>query len=83
MGCCGQQRAALVHGNVAESRETGAVMPDGIGPDVLLEFMRRTNIAIRGPVTRRGYLFQEGAYIQAVDHRDAATLIATGYFRRV
>ncbi len=82
MGCCGQQRAALVHGNTAESREAAEAMSDRIGQDVLLEFTRRTNIVVRGPLTRRGYRFQEGAYIQSVDHRDAAALIATGYFRR-
>jgi hypothetical protein len=72
MACCGQQRSALVHGNATEGFE-GAVP---------LEFTRRTNIVVRGPVTGRGYRFHDGAYIQLVDHRDAAALIATGYFQQ-
>jgi hypothetical protein len=82
MGCCGQQRAALVNANAAESREGATAISDGIGPYVPLEFTRRTNIIVRGPVTGRGYRFQEGAHVQSVDPRDAAALITTGYFRR-
>jgi hypothetical protein len=82
MGCCGQQRAALIHDNSAESRGAGAALTDQIGPSVALEFTRRNNIIVRGPVTGRAYRFHEGSYTQSVDHRDAAALIATGYFRR-
>ena len=82
MACCGQQRAALVRGNRGESREAAAAVTDQIGPNVALEFTRRNNIIVRGPVTGRAYRFHEGSYIQSVDHRDAAELITTGYFRQ-
>jgi hypothetical protein len=81
MGCCGQQRAALVHSNAA-SREAAAGVTDRNGPNVPLQFTRRNNIVVRGPVTGRAYRFHEPGYEQSVDLRDAAALIATGYFRQ-
>ncbi len=82
MGCCGRQRAALVHGNSAESQEAAVRVTNQLGPNVPLEFTRRNNIVVRGPVTGRAYRFHEPAYLQSVDHRDAAALITTGYFRQ-
>jgi hypothetical protein len=81
MGCCGQQRAAFVHGHADGSQKSGESGPARSGSDVQVELTRRRGIVVRGPITGRAYRFQEGAYIQPVDPRDAAKLIMTGYFR--
>jgi hypothetical protein len=81
MGCCGQQRAALVHGNVDGSQKPSESGSARSGSDVQVELTRRRALVVRGPVTGRAYRFHEGAYIQPVDPRDAANLIMTGYFR--
>jgi len=81
MGCCGQKRSALA-GNVAVNQAAIGAIP-GPGSSVPVEFTRRTSIIVRGPLTGRAYRFHEGAYVQSMDPRDAASLIATGYFRQV
>jgi hypothetical protein len=82
MSCCGQRRAEVVQGLGPEGRAPASSGGDRGGPDVRIEFTRRAGVAVRGPLTGRLYRFGEGAYIQPVDPRDAANLIATGYFRR-
>jgi hypothetical protein len=81
MGCCGQQRTKFVQGHADGSQEPGESGPARNGSDVQIELTRRRGIVVRGPITTRAYRFQEGAYIQPVDPRDAAKLIMTGYFR--
>jgi hypothetical protein len=83
MGCCGQQRAALVRGNADRSQEQSESALARSRSDVPIELTRRRAIVVRGPITGRAYRFHEGAYIQSVDPGDAATLITTGYFRQV
>ena len=65
-----------------EGRDPGISSMARGGPDIRVEFMRRSGVSVRGPVTGRLYRFEEGAYTQAVDPRDAAHFLATGYFRR-
>jgi hypothetical protein len=81
MGCCGQQRAALVHGNVGGSQELSESALARSGSNVQIELTRRRAIVVRGPITGRAYRFHEGAYIQSVDPADSATLIMAGYFQ--
>jgi hypothetical protein len=83
MGCCGQQRAALVHGNTGGSPGPSGSASARSGSDVRVELTRRRTIVVRGTITGRAYRFHEGAYIQPVDPGDAAVLIMTGYFRPV
>ncbi|HLH41426.1 MAG TPA: hypothetical protein VKV74_00470 [Bryobacteraceae bacterium] len=78
MGCCGQQRAALAYGGAAGVQRPGEA---GAAGGVKVEFTKRKAIVFRGPVTNRRYQFHEGAYVQTVDGRDAASLIKTGAFR--
>jgi hypothetical protein len=82
MSCCGQRRAQVAQGTNPEGRDWGIANLARSGPDVRIEFIRRSGVAVRGPVTGRLYRFEEGAYTQPVDPRDAANLLATGYFRR-
>jgi hypothetical protein len=83
MGCCGQQRASLIHGNPNGSQEPSESGLARSGSNVQIELTRRRAIVVRGPITGRAYRFHEGAYTQSVDRRDAPTLIMTGYFRSV
>jgi hypothetical protein len=83
MGCCGQQRVALVRGTADGSQEPSESALARSGSDVQIELTRRRAIVVSGPITGRAYRFHEGAYIQSVDPGDAATLIMTGYFRLV
>ena len=76
MSCCGQGRAALVQGKAA-----GQPMPADSGPSVRIAFTPQASVLIRGPATGRHYQFNPGAQTQAVDPRDAASLLKSGYFR--
>lgn len=81
MGCCGQGRAALRNSNVAApgmsgkgpgaGSVTGAVSLRWLGPGA------RTVI---GPESGRRYAVSGARPMVSVDRRDAAALIATGFF---
>jgi hypothetical protein len=82
MGCCGQQRAALVEGYAKASPKPSESGLTRNGSTVRLELTRRKALVVHGPITGRTYRFDEGAYVQPVDAKDAARLIMTGYFRQ-
>ncbi|HEX3437535.1 MAG TPA: hypothetical protein VHT24_12265 [Pseudacidobacterium sp.] len=75
--CCGQQRAAIVHGRTTGQPERGR-----IGTTVQIKFTQPSAIMIRGPITGRHYQFHGTEITQTVDARDAAALIRSGYFLR-
>jgi hypothetical protein len=56
-------------------------MPAASGQSVRIAFMPQESVLIRGPSTGRHYQFHPGAQTQAVDPRDAASLLKSGYFR--
>ena len=49
---------------------------------VALRYLQRSPIRVRGPVTGRTYDFSSSNPVQAVDTRDAATLMRTRFFRQ-
>jgi hypothetical protein len=56
---------------------------DATGARVLLRYLARAPIALRGAATGREYRFDPGRAEQQVDARDAAALLATRFFRRM
>jgi hypothetical protein len=94
MGCCGQARAAYTPAiepprrgprDVADGDENAApAAADGAPPPgtVRLHFTRQAGVRVRGPVSGASYAFSGDAPLQAVDARDAESLLRTGYFRR-
>ena len=49
--------------------------------DVRIRYSERSAIRVRGATTGRVYEFSAAAPDQAIDRRDAAALLATGFFR--
>jgi hypothetical protein len=49
---------------------------------VALRYTQRSPIRVRGPVTGRTYDFSSSNPVQAVDSRDATTLMRTRFFRQ-
>jgi len=49
---------------------------------VVLEYLERSSIRVRGPVTKTQYEFSGSEPIQRVDRRDAPALLGTPYFKR-
>ncbi len=93
MGCCGQHRSG---GSVAPgwappsvqpaSPGTGLVWPPSMGRQVAtlhLRYRDRARISVRGPATGRSYEFSAAQPVQAVEVRDAQSLLRTGLFMRV
>jgi|GraSoiStandDraft_35_1057300.scaffolds.fasta_scaffold1804181_2 hypothetical protein len=72
MGCCGQRRTEW-NGLSQNIDESGAVM---------LRYLERSPILVRGSSTGRHYQFSGTHPVQAVDSRDATALLSTGFFRR-
>jgi len=77
MSCCGASRAAL--------RVTGvpAATATARSAQVRLRWRRRVTAAVDGPVTRTRYQVSAEAPVIAVDPRDAAGLLRTGFFERL
>jgi hypothetical protein len=46
-----------------------------------IQYLRTPAIVIRGPFTGRRYAFSGDSPVQAVDARDASSLLRTGFFR--
>lgn len=68
-----------VSGNPAK---TAAISGPGASLSVTLHYLQTSPIRVRGPVTGRPYDFSSAQPTQAVESRDAATLMRTGLFRR-
>ncbi|SRR6266511_826564 len=47
----------------------------------LIEYTERSRISVRGRATGKVYEFSGAAPVQPVDHRDAAGMLATRFFR--
>lgn len=97
MGCCGQHRnaggpTALSHRpatGMAVGQSPSPAWPlhpgNGATPDrgvVPLRSRERARLLVRGPVTGRAYEFSAAQPIQAVDARDAESLLRTRLFLR-
>ena len=48
----------------------------------MLEYLERSRIRVRGPVTGALYVFSGVEPVQRVDRRDAPALLGTPYFKR-
>jgi hypothetical protein len=49
---------------------------------VMIRYVRGPGIVVRGHVTGRRYKFSGNSPVQAVDARDATSLLGTSLFRR-
>jgi hypothetical protein len=76
MACCGQRRA-----EVTQQTSSGDQVMKASAPTADLRFTRDTAVLVRGPVTGRHYQFSDGICQQAVDAKDAAILLKSGYFQ--
>jgi hypothetical protein len=57
--------------------------PSSLGNlSVQLRYIERSPILVRGPVTGREYKFSASQPVEAIDARDAAALLRTGFFRQ-
>jgi hypothetical protein len=72
--CCGQKRSAL-----------RAISSDGTVEEGFLKLLYygHAPLQIRGPVTGQLYQFSSGSPVQAVDGRDAVSMLRTRLFRQV
>jgi hypothetical protein len=70
MGCCGQKRQAF------EASLRGH--PSG----VMLEYLERRPVEVRGEVTGETYVFSQAQPIQTVDRTDAPGLLRSSAFRQ-
>jgi hypothetical protein len=89
MPCCGQGRAQLARSltRAAEPAPRPAEPPaprPGAAADarVLLRYLARAPIALRGARTGREYRFDATHAEQHVEAADAAALLSTRFFRR-
>jgi hypothetical protein len=69
--CCGQKRSAL---KVKGTAESGALN---------LLYDGSASMSMRGPVTGQLYQFSQLRPVQAVDSRDATSILRTRLFRQV
>ena len=78
----GLQRRTLLKG-------TAAILASGIAPaihaqeKVVLRYLEHSPVVIHGSSTGRRYEFSAASPKQRVDARDAESLLATPFFRRV
>lgn len=82
MGCCGQNRTALrltPGAATAPAPARGAVR----AAPIRLRWRRRVTAVVDGPVSRTRYAVSAEVPVIAVDPRDAAGLLRTGFFERV
>lgn len=56
--------------------------PVSFGMSLMLCYLERSPITVRGAVTGRQYAFSMGTPVQSVDVRDAEVLLRTAFFRR-
>lgn len=98
MGCCGQKREALKHATMQRMGDgTAPAAPNPPAPLpwalpappqqtvhslIVLEYLERSQILVRGPVSGREYEFSAERRIQPVEVADAVALLRTRFFRR-
>jgi hypothetical protein len=92
--CCGKARASVSHGRISgapaparssvASGQSSALLSNAAGQSVILTYVGKTTagIVVRGPASGQQYAFSSAQPIRAVEVRDAAVLLRTGYFRQ-
>jgi hypothetical protein len=69
----------------AQTRSIQSQVPDPISKShssVSIRYLENSPIRVRGPVSGIGYEFSGSRPVQAVDARDASSLLNTRFFRR-
>ncbi len=89
MACCGQNRATLANSDKAVTRPDARYVAQttrrtiGAGPAATrIHYLRGGHVLVRGPRTGWQYEFSAASPVQAVDPRDAESLVGTGLFAR-
>lgn len=79
MACCNQRRAANRAGRAgpAAGPERRSVP---LGPEVVLRYLGRSDLAVLGPSTGRRYIGSTAARVLHVAAGDAPALLRTGLF---
>jgi hypothetical protein len=93
MGCCGHRRAAMRPGptvtptpvirqQISTVRQQNVVQTVSPSALVSIRYLETKPVHVRGPASGRQYQFSGSKPIQAVDARDVAALLRTGFFRQ-
>ena len=97
MVCCGQKRAGLstpqtparpnaaLSGSVARpggGDARAAAARSGADAKVTIRYTKTASIVVRGVASGRRYAFSGQGAAQAVDQRDVAVMLRSGWFRR-
>ena len=94
--CCGQKRATTTQENVNQTtlrsnsiaipapaaQRASVAQPPAVWSSVGLRYLEKSPIRVRGPATGRQYEFSAVSPVQAVDARDAESLLRTRFFAR-
>jgi hypothetical protein len=85
MTCCGQNRATLKSSYEAPRPLRGPSTHASTSPPAAtrVRYLNGGHVLVRGPKTGWQYEFSAGDPVQAVEPRDAESLLATGMFERV
>lgn len=85
MTCCGERPKTppITPTRIMSDQPAVSRGPSGLGAHtVMIRYTRGPSVIVRGSVTGRRYAFSGGSPVQAVDSRDAASLLNTSLFRR-
>ena len=84
MSCCGGKRQQWNHeARVQTSEPSPPLAPAPQASVLYFEYIGRTALTVRGPITGRSYRFGRPGAALAVDRRDAASLSGIPMLRRL
>jgi hypothetical protein len=66
-----------------EARKEPAPMRNAANPNLTLMYYGYASVSVRGPVSGKLYQFSRQQPVQAVDARDAVSILKTRLFRRI
>lgn len=85
MSCCGKKRADFLHQHTAQifNNTTNSNNQDLTTQNVVFEYTGPTGLTATGPITGRRYRFAYKGDKQAVDYRDAPSMMAISVLKKV
>jgi len=83
MSCCGKKRNELLHQHAFQQIHTTEYNFAPAHADVQFEYTGPTALTATGAVTGKKYRFAHKGNIQAIDYRDAASMLAIPVLKKV
>jgi hypothetical protein len=87
--CCGKSRAQWRSSAIPRvapptlaPQVAGAGAPSAKSPSVTFEYIGRTTLLVRGPVSKRSYHFDKPGRRLEIDARDSVSLVTVPMLRR-